>query len=339
LIDTGSSCTLLSPEAAEKVGLKNFKGPSVEQLDPVGILRAGQLTQTKKINIGGAWTINEIIATSKLPKAAGDGILGLSTLADWDLRFDPLKKKLTIFPEGKAPAIDGEEIIEITNKRLATNPLGYDLISIHMPMIVGTSKVLAMVDTGYSGTVDLPEAWVRANEPDIMQGLPSARINATNVSGSAEGWKIKLPTFQFGSDHLSDFPANVTSDKDSNSFQLIGSKLLRHYVMTISFSKNELRLKSLGTVQSLTKASKRLSAGISFGFAEDGGMFILSLDPEGVAAQAGLKAGDEVLEMGGVVMKTIKPEQFKELKKMPTVKVRYRRGKEEPAEVNLVLEK
>ena len=109
--------------------------------------------------------------------------------------------------------------------------------------------------------------------------------------------------------------------------------------MTISFSKDELRLKSLGTVQSLTKASKRLSAGISFGFAEDGGMFILRLDPEGVAAQAGLKAGDEVLEMGGIVMKTIKPEQFKELKKLPTVKVRYRRGKDEPAEGNLVFEK
>ena len=83
LVDTGASFTI--PKAAEKVGLKNFKGPSVEQLDIDAVLKAGQFTQTKKINIGGAWTINEIIATSKLPKAAGDGILGLSTLVDWDL--------------------------------------------------------------------------------------------------------------------------------------------------------------------------------------------------------------------------------------------------------------
>ena len=109
--------------------------------------------------------------------------------------------------------------------------------------------------------------------------------------------------------------------------------LLRHYVMTFRFAAGELRIKPLGTVQEITRAS-------TVGFSLDSEYKILSVVPEGPADKAGLRAGDEMLEIEGIPLKTMTPEEFAAIKRLPpgsVVKVRYRRGEVSPVEASLVL--
>ncbi len=67
---------------------------------------------TQSITLGEAWVKNEPIQIIDLPRAftnplgnglSCDGILGISTLADWDVCFNPAKNNLTLYPAGKAP--------------------------------------------------------------------------------------------------------------------------------------------------------------------------------------------------------------------------------------------
>jgi len=341
VLDTGASFTVLSPEAAKRVGLTAAKGSSAKLRSASGKYVGAKFAQTKRMSIGDAWTENEFVLVTKVPPEARDGVLGLATLVDWDLRIDLVKKKLMIFPAGKAPTLDGAKVLKMTVIRDESYPQGFQLQGIRVPMTVGKHQLLGVLDTGDSGTVSLTEAWVEKNDPDIMKGVSAEPTIGIDISGVIESYKTKLPIFHFGSDKFRNFPVELSKHVAEVGNELqprIGIQLLRHYVMTISFSKNEFRLKSLGTVQDLIKISKKPNAGISFRFAEDGGAHILHVKSTGIAALAGLKAGDEVLEMGGLLMKTITPEQLEGLKKLPVVKVRYRRGDEKPAEVDLVFE-
>ncbi len=101
-----------------------------------------------------------------------------------------------------------------------------------------------------------------------------------------------LPEFAFGPDTLRGLPTDVidaVSGTHAERNGVIGLNLLRHYVMTFRFAAGELRLKPLGTVQEITRTS---TAGINL----DPGYKILSVDPDGPADKAGLRAGDELLK-------------------------------------------
>ncbi len=143
-------------------------------------------------------------------------------------------------------------------------------------------------------------------------------------------------------DTLRDLPAQLVSNPEASAEDLtiVGLNLLRHYVMTFCLSTGELRLKSLGTVQDLTRRS---TAGINFRYGDDGKQwFILSVVPDGAAAKAGLKSGDEVLALEGHPVTTITPERLASLKQMPPgtrVKVRYRRGLAEPVDAQIILQR
>jgi C-terminal processing protease CtpA/Prc len=105
--------------------------------------------------------------------------------------------------------------------------------------------------------------------------------------------------------------------------------------MTFRFATGELRLKPLGTVQDITQAS---TAGLSLG--QD--FKLIETEPNGPAANAGLLAGDEILEFGGRPLKTMKMEDIIALKRLPpgtVLKVRYRRGESKPEETKMILEK
>lgn len=64
--------------------------------------------------------------------------------------------------------------------------------------------------------------------------------------------------------------------------------------------------------------------------------------PDGLAGKAGLRAGDELLEIEGHPLKTMKPEAFAAFERLPPgsfVKVRYSRGGSNPVETTLRLVK
>ena len=297
---------------------------------------------TKRISLGDAWTENEPVLVSEMPSGI-DGMLGISTLADWDVRIDPSAKKLTLFPAGKAPPQEGETALpltcELVNPEASTsNRQGFRMMNLSVPVRVGNHELSAIPDTGNGGILQLPGVLMEKFAPEAMKDAQPGLVTGINLSGKTVTREAKLPEFTFGPDTLRGLTTEVidaTPGSISERQGIIGLNLLRHYVMTFRFAAGELRLKPLGTVQEITRTS---TAGINL----DPDDKILSVVPDGPADKAGLRAGDELLEIEGHPLKTMKPEEFAAFKRLPPgsiVKVRYRRGESNPVETKLVLVK
>ncbi len=272
-----------------------------------------------------------------------DGMLGVATLADWDLRIDPTTSKLTLFPAGKAPPLEGETVLPLTcqlvnPKASASNPQGFRNMKLSVPLRVGPHELLAIPDTGKGGILNLSSTLMEKVAPEALKNAQPGLATGITLSGTAVTREARLPQITFGPDTLRGLNVDVIDAPPGSMVEstgLIGLNLLRHYGMTFRYSAGELRLKPLGTVQDLTRTS---TAGIHF----DAGEKILSVVPDGPADKAGLRAGDEVLEIAGHPLKTMTREEFAALKRQPPgtpVKIRYRRGELSPEETTLVLVK
>ena len=341
VLDMGASTTILSPEAARKLGLQpTERGINVTTAS--GGQVASRLALTRRISLGDAWTENEPVFVSEVPPGI-DGLLGVATLADWDVRLDPATSKLTLFPGGKAPPLTGETALPLTCKLTnpeasKDNPQGFRATNLTVPLRLGPHALMAAPDTGKGGIITLSNALMEKYAPEAMKNARPGLATAVTLSGISVERQARLPEITFGPDTLRGLNVDVISTPPGSSLEsrgLIGLTLLRHYVMTFRFSTGELRLRPLGTVQDLTRTS---TAGINFGPE----FKILSVVPDGPADKAGLRAEDAVLEIEGHPLKTMTREEFAALKRQPpgtAVKVLYRRGELAPVETTLVLVK
>lgn len=341
LLDTGAACTALSPALAQRLDLKT------QDMSETGTSSTGgkvvlRRALTKRLTLGEAWTENEPVIVTEMPLGV-DGLVGVSTLADWDVRIDPSTKTLTLFPVGKAPALEGETVMPLTcdlvNPEASTSsPQGFRMMNLSVPVRVGIHELMVTPDTGHGVIFQLSSALMEKIAPEAMKGVQPGLVTGINLSGKTVSRNVQLPEFAFGSDTLRSLNAEVIEAPPGSGAErngIIGLNLLRHYVMTFRFSAGELRIKPLGTVQEITRTS---TAGIHL----DPAYKILSVVPGGAADQAGLRAGDELLEIEGQPLKAMKPEQFSAFKRLPpgsVVKVRYRRGEGSPVEAGLIMAK
>lgn len=345
VLDTGASTTVLTQEAAKRLGLKEKEYGRIEIRDITGTKLEIHHALTKRISLGKAWTENEPVMITKMPKGFFDGLLGIGTLADWDVRINPAEKTLTLLPGGKAKPLDGETVIrlscELVNPEASSsNPQGHRSLNLLVPVRLGSHVIAATPDTGYGGALRVPSALMNKFAPEVMKEALPALLQTVGISGGKASRAAKLPEFTLGTDTLRELPVEVSDAAPGSSAEregIVGLNLLRHYVMTFRFSAGELRLKPLGTVQEITRAS---TAGMNLGIGDGGRIVVLSAVPEGPGAKAGIRAGDELLEIEGRPLRTMKPTEFAAFKQLPpgaSVKVRYRRGENKPVEAKLVL--
>jgi hypothetical protein len=346
VLDTGAGSTILSPALARELGLDVAPGGEDSVVSSTGDHIDLRLALTRRMVLSGAWTEREPVVIAEMPPTVA-GLLGLSTLADWDVRIEPAEKKLILFPAGKAPAMEGETVLPLTCELAGPvaslkNSQSYRCINLRVPVRAAGRVISAIPDTGGGGLLQLPTSFFEEQAPDVLKNaLPALRV-AVSMTGGVTGRVAKLPELIFGPDTIRDISTNVVNiprDSPLGQFALVGFGLLRHYVMTFRFSAGELRLKPLGTVQEVVKTS---TAGIFMEYTPEGRNLISDVVPDGPAAIAGLRKGDEFLEIEGHPLKTMKPEEFAAFKRLPpgsAVKVRYRRGMEAPVEAVLVLVK
>lgn len=341
VLDTGASCTVLSPETAVKLGLQATES-RVNATSATGGHVESRRVLSHHLSIGDAWTENEPVFIAKMIPGM-NGLLGVATLADWDVRIDPATKKLTLFPPGKAPPLEGETVLPLTCQLLnpqasTSNPQGFRSMNLTVPVRVGTHELMAKPDTGHGTIFQLPSVLMEKVAPEALNDAKPGLVTGFTLSGKTVSREAKIPEFTLGADTLRGLETSVVTVPPGSTYEkegLIGWNLLRHYVMTFRFAAGELRLKSLDTVQEVTQAS---TAGIYM----DADYKILSLVPDGPADKAGLRVGDELLEIEGHPLKTMTQAVFAAFKRQPpgiAVKVRYRRGEVGPVEATLVLAK
>lgn len=345
MIDTGASMTYLSPEVAKRLGLKitpeaaRISTASGDSLDY-------DIAHVDQIKLGQAWVKSETIGVVDMPKVDGlQGVLGNSTLADWDVRIDPSTMELTLFPKGKAPSIEGETTIPllVASRRAtggATNPQAQRELELRATMKIGAEVIPVILDTGSGGILTLPSGWMDENMPEAMKEALPSLVSGFSASGEISFEQTKLPSVQFGPDKFEGLPVLFPAPTDGKlglKKGLLGLRLLRHYVMTFSFESGKLRLKPLGTAQQLTKQS---TAGINLTISGDGRVYIDSLEAGGPGELAGLKPKDEFVSIEGKLLKGMKPAELIASKQLPPqtkVRITYKRGDAAPKEAIMTL--
>ncbi len=344
IFDTGAAGTILAPATAKRLGLKAERNGSVISI--TGQQVKTEFAVSRRITLGQAWTSGEPVMISPLPDGA-DGLLGVATLADWDVRLDPAAGKLVLFPAGKAPALKGESSLPLAWELASApegqeHPKGFQLMNLRIPVRAAGTDIQAVPDTGYGYHFQVSSVLLANLAPAALRAALPGLHTGVSLSGDLVSRSVKLPELVLGPDTLKDLHTDVVEaapDSSLSRLGVVGLGLLRHYVSTFSFSRKELHLKPLGTVQDVTHVS---TAGILMIPGPEGRFLISDVVPGGPASKAGLKAGDEMLEIAGEPLRKMTPEKMAAFKQLPpgsAVKVRYRRGAAEPAEVALVLVK
>lgn len=204
VLDTGAGFTGLTPEVARKLGLEtNERIENAISSTGEDVLTRSVLT--KRISLGEAWTENEPIFVTEIFPGV-DGVLGVSTLADWDVRIDPSTNKLTLFPADKAPPLEGETTLALTcvlaiPAASTSNPQGFRAMNLFVPVRVGEHELMATPDTGHGGgTFQLPNVLMEKFAPEAMKDSLPGLVTGMNLSGKAVSQIAKLPEFTFGPD-------------------------------------------------------------------------------------------------------------------------------------------
>ena len=177
--------------------------------------------------------------------------------------------------------------------------------------------------------------------PGITANAPAAMVTGVGLSGAMATRSIRIPSLGFGPDTLSDVVADAVDLPERSQLShlgILGKGVLQHYILTFDFAAGRLRLLPLGSVQDVTRKS---TAGVHMGV-KGGDVIVLSLEPGGAGEKAGLLAGDTVLEIAGIPLKTMTPEQLAASKRLPpgtAVAMKYRRGSGEPVNATVILQK
>lgn len=343
VLDTGANGTLVSPGQAEALGIRS--GSVVDLTGIAGVTQQSRVGVASRLEIAGAVIQDEPVVIAALPEPF-EAILGMSTLRDFDMRIDPRAKRLTLWPAGKAPLLPGETALPLTveTKNPASgvaNPQRWQLTSLQTAVTMAGHHQNCKVDTGSGGLFLLPSGLAEKLMPGVTANAPPARVSSVGMSGAFASRSIRIPSFQFGPDTLTNLVADAVDFPDRSTlggYGILGNGILQHYVMTFDFKAGSLRLLPLGTVQDVTRKS---TAGVSMGF-KDGEVVILSLEPGGAGELAGLLAGDTVIEIGGIPIKELQPEQMAAFQRLPpgtATEMTYRRASGKPVRVSVILQK
>ncbi len=201
VLDTGASCTVLSPETARKIGLE-AKEAGVSLTSAAGGQVSSQRALTRRISLGDAWTENEPVMVCEIFPGV-DGLLGVSTLVDWDVRIDPSTNQLTLFAGGNAPPLEGETTLALSRGLLnpeasASNPQGFRMVNLRVPVRVGNHELTAIPDTGNGGGIfQLSSALMEKFAPEAMKEARPGLVSGMTLSGNVVSRQANAPRVCF----------------------------------------------------------------------------------------------------------------------------------------------
>lgn len=290
IFDTGASITVFSKTTADKLGLK-----------PVSSYKIGDANQTKQdmgllvvdeISIGGirfeeiGVGIVEFPENSSVECVAKDGIIGMDLIRHCNWHIDFQNRQLTLTDDTQSNGdLENSYIVPFIKHRnrpkinVKLNGVEFD-------------KVL--VDLGSTGSVDLP-ASVLEQYPELFDNLkPAIYFDGTTQSL----WGNKLDTVQkytVNSIGLAGLTSDtVIIDVESSSGKKIGNEFWTNYSMIFDFENDNI---ILSPILGRDKVKRLHGFGMVMKYVDNGKLQIGSVYKPSPAYTAGLKPGDEIIEI------------------------------------------
>jgi PDZ domain/Aspartyl protease len=240
------------------------------------------------------------------------GLLGSDVFRSFAVEIDPVRQLLTFHhPEQyKAP----------TGKRWASLPLDMEGRKSYLTLPVQVSSTLTLplklvLDTGAGHALSLETT------SDARLGLPENRLRTSlgrGLSGNINGYLGRVPAMQLGRYRLpallTSFPdaADVAQRTDAPRNGNLGFELLKRFRVVIDYTHNRLLLRPNALFKEPFEHDMcgfdLLALGPTYRRFK-----VMRIEPDGPAAQAGLKPGDEIISINLMPAEFFSLNQFSRL--------------------------
>jgi predicted aspartyl protease len=326
LVDTGGH-NILTPVTATALNIRSegsaAGGGSGEATTVNGYARVAQ------IDAGGAVLNDSTVLTLDFspPSVEGltlGGMLGCEFLERFVVEFDYGRREMTLIEPTRFDA---------SLRRAAGVPLPMNFYT-HMPQVSGTFEGIDArfnIDTGARSDVSLTTPFVeRARLRDRYP--PGITITeGWGAGGPARAYVVRARQMTFGPVEMTGLIAALSVAKggvmaDDGFEGNVGSGLLKRFVVTFDYANETIYFRRLQKPDADTSRFDRTGMWLNLAW---GGMQVMDVAVEGPAAQAGIRAGDLITDIGDVkVTRQTLSEVRRLLKLLPVdrpVTVRFQR--------------
>lgn len=329
LLDTGAGLNVLTPEAAERLGIKG--GIAIQAQGAGNKSTPARLVKLDTFKVGEATVSGEQAVIIPLPEALQcDGLVGYSFLKYFATTFDYANAKLT-FADPKAFQVPPQATA--TELKIAGNH----------PKVMGSIDGIEgwmTLDTGANGTLTVMSPAVEANKLRERYKVGKPRIAGKGVGGFTMGYFATLQEFKLAGVALPSAPSILSSQTSgalasTDTIANVGAEILNRFVFTLDYAAKKAYFTKTATFDRPYRVD-RSGAWIDF---SEGSFKLAGVAPDSPAEEAGLKEGDAIVAINGVAVTTIKPLMVSAPLQSPAgtkVKITYKRaGQEETVELTL----
>jgi len=293
IFDTGAGTTVVSKKLADLLGLKKISDITVK--DALGNASQQDIVNIDSLDINGHkfYNINAVVVEfgkySPVNCLGTDGIIGANVLSKCNWTVDYQRKILT--------ATDTDLVFHQPSVSLPFNSAVP-----HIDIQIGGATIKdVIVDLGSNESVTLPSSVL-----DQTPGLKISNMAYRKIDGMAEGlngthmdtvWMYSSDNIKLGSQIYS----HISVSQSRNYLAKVGADFWDKNLIGLDYKNHKLLVS-----KNSDEPQKNYLKGYGFKVANRDGKYIISLLVDNSpAADAGLKIGDEVLELNNQPVATL----------------------------------
>jgi hypothetical protein len=219
-----------------------------------------------------------------------DGILGFPVFKSYVVRVDYENKRLTFTPPAEFSYRGNGTIV----------PLDFDR---HLPLVKGeldNVPGIFVIDTGARSALLLYNPFVEQNDLRRKYGARFEGVTGWGIGGPVRSQIVRVKTLKLGGVEVRDLVARLSLQKggaltSANRAALVGPDVLKQFTTIFDYSRRQMIFEKNSQYG---KPDSYDRAGVWFG--QEGDHFeVIDVIAGGPAAEAGLRAGDQILEIDG----------------------------------------
>ncbi|WP_340066791.1 PDZ domain-containing protein [Ascidiimonas aurantiaca] len=293
IFDTGGYNTITS-WAMEKNGIATIYEVEVGSVNSVksktGLTKIPELT-IAGLNFREVGALNfDFHEAPRIKCYTNGGLIGKGIIKNAIWQIDYQTKNIIVTDRlDKLTHIDGSFRIKVKLDK-TFNPF--------ITLKINGKKESFLLDLGYGGFISLTEKTGQKYANDkVVTIVGEGSIGANGVI-QEESSVILLDNLEIGKQTILAQEAYYTP---SNNYNLIGSELAKHFIITLNFQNKEMYLKPLTNPYSKQGRT-------TFGFKlnrNDHGVYVSQIQKNSVAEKAGMELEDKVRSINGILLETL----------------------------------
>ena len=291
VLDSGAAADVLSLDAAKRLG--------VTALDPkqnISVSGAGGTQRIWLANLdslkvdGAALSHSTVILVDLPPVLKADGLIGYEFLHRFVTTVDYQAKTVTFRDAAPAPIPAGAQTLPF-------------VLTGNIPCIeaeLDGARGRFQIDTGDGGSIDVNTPFVKRNRLDKKYPRHFEMVSGVGVGGEIRSSTVRIGNLKLGSETIPDLIADLSLQKtgvfaESGIAGTLGYDVLSRFRITLDYTASTVTLENAAGPPPPSDYNR---SGVGFSISGTAPA-VTDIVPGGPGEAAGVKRGDEVVEVNG----------------------------------------